>query len=294
VGACGGKVPAEPVIDGRDLSGVLFGKEKQSTREAHYYFSGYALQAVRKGPWKLAVAPQNDTAAKTTEEASVEKPRLYHLTDDIGETTNVADKNPKVVEELKGLFTKMNDEIGGAKPTARRPAGVVANPKTLYPTDDAPATKAAELDKLKVGDTVASASAPQVNDKPFTVACKIETGQPDTVIVAQGGSTAGYALHLKDGCVVFSVRTGTGDAVTEIQSAAIKGAVEIVAKLEKGGAMTLTVGDQKAVTGKAAGLIPRQPAEDFCVGFDSGAPVGKYGKVKAFEGKLSGLKVTTP
>jgi hypothetical protein len=204
----------------------------------------------------------------------------------------LADKNPKVVEELKALYTKMNDEIGGAKPTARRPAGVVANPKTLYPTEEPPA-KATELDKLKVGDTVASASAPQVYGKPFTLTCKIETDQKDTVIVAQGGATLGYALHVKDGCVVFSVRTGT-DALTEIQSAAIKGAVEIVAKLEKGGAMTLTVGDQKAVTGKAASLIPRQPAEELGVGHDSGQPVGKYGKVKAFDGKITGLKVTSP
>lgn len=294
VNVCGGKVPADPVIDGRDLSGVLFEKEKESGREAHFYFSGYNLQAVRKGPWKLVIAPQPDVTAKTTEEASAEKPRLYHLTDDIGETTNVADKHPKVVEELKALLAKANAEIGGTSPTARRPAGVVASPKTLYPTEDtAPAAKPADLDKLKSGDTVAAAAAPQVNGKAFTLSCKIETEQKDTVVLAQGGATLGYAVHLKDGCVVFSVRTGT-DAVTEIQSAAITGPVEITAKLEKGGAMTLTVGDQKAVTGKAAGLIPRQPQEAFCVGHDNGQPVGKYGKVKAFEGKLTGLKVTTP
>ncbi len=50
----GGSVPAEPVIDGRDLSPVLLGKSEESLREAHYYFSGYNLQAVWQGPWKLA------------------------------------------------------------------------------------------------------------------------------------------------------------------------------------------------------------------------------------------------
>lgn len=290
----GGKVPAEPVIDGRDLSGVLFGKAKESGREAHFYFQGYNLQAVRKGPWKLVIAPQPDAGDKTTVEASEEKPRLYNLDTDIGEMTNVANKNPKVVEELKGLLTKMNAEIGGQKPTARRSAGVVTNPKMLYPTEEPPPVKAAELDKLKIGDTVTSASAPQVNGKPFTITCKIETTLKDAVIIAQGGSAAGYALHLKDGCVVFSVRTGNGDAVTDIQSEAIKGLVEITAKLEKGGAMTLIVGDQKPVTGKAGGMIPRQPAEDFCVGFDSGQPVAKYSKGKKFEGKIMGLKVISP
>ncbi len=64
VAVAGGKVPAEPVIDGRDLSPVLFGKSKESPREAHYYFAGYNLQAVRQGPWKLAIAPQTDAATR--------------------------------------------------------------------------------------------------------------------------------------------------------------------------------------------------------------------------------------
>src|SRR5262245_27272502 len=91
VAAAGGTVPAEPVIDGRDLSPVLFGKSKESQREAHYYFAGYNLQAVRQGPWKLAIAPQRDAADQTTAEASRTNPRLYNLDKDIGETTNVAD-----------------------------------------------------------------------------------------------------------------------------------------------------------------------------------------------------------
>ena len=70
-----GKVPADPVLDGRDLSPVLFGTAKVSEREAHYYFAGYNLQAVRQGPWKLAVAAQVDAHDKTTAEASKRKSR---------------------------------------------------------------------------------------------------------------------------------------------------------------------------------------------------------------------------
>jgi arylsulfatase A-like enzyme len=52
----GGTVPEEPVIDGRDISPLLFGQTKESQREAHYYFSGYNLQAVRRGrgSWPLS------------------------------------------------------------------------------------------------------------------------------------------------------------------------------------------------------------------------------------------------
>ncbi len=292
----GGKVPAEPVIDGRDLSPLLFGKSKESPREAHYYFSGYNLQAVRQGRWKLAIAPQADAADKTTAEASKTNPRLYDLDKDIGETTNLADKHPDVVERLTKLAATMNDEIGGQKPKSRRPAGMVANPKPLYPIDEAPKSKddakPAALDKLKPGDAVASSAVPQIGGQAFTLSCEIETDLRDTVIVAHGGASAGYALHLKEGRMVFSVRTGPKDAVTDVQSEPIKGSVKITATVGQDGAIVLTVGDQAVAKGKAPGPVPRQPAEDFCVGHDNGQPVANYSKGKPFQGKLTDLKVT--
>jgi arylsulfatase A-like enzyme len=293
VALAGGKLPAEPVIDGRDLSPVLFGKSTESAREAHYYFSGYTLQAVRQGPWKLAIAPQIDAFDKTTTEDSKTNPRLYNLDSDIGETTNVAEKHPEVVKKLRALAEKMNDEIGGTKPKSRRPAGIVTDPVPLYPIDEPPAAKPAELNKLKPGDAVPTTSAPQIAGKAFTLSCRVETELRDTIILAHGGTSAGYALHVKDGNVVFAVRTSK-DALTEIQSEPIKGAVQITAKLADDGTMTLTVGDAKPVTGKARGVVPRQPAEDFCLGHDNGAPVANYSKGKPFEGKITELKLTTP
>ncbi|MEI6537362.1 MAG: hypothetical protein WCN98_18610 [Verrucomicrobiaceae bacterium] len=47
----------------------------------------------------------------------------------------MADKHPEIVARLKALAAKMDSEIGGANPSARRPAGEVASPRTLYPTD---------------------------------------------------------------------------------------------------------------------------------------------------------------
>jgi hypothetical protein len=61
-------------------------------------------------------------------------PRLYHLEEDIGEKTNVAGKHPEIVTKLQALAAKMSTEIAGPKATARRPAGAVAEPRTLYPT----------------------------------------------------------------------------------------------------------------------------------------------------------------
>ena len=310
VALAGGTVPAQPVIDGRDLSPLLFGRTKESPREAHYYFAGYNLQAVRQGPWKLAIAPQPETMGKgAATDASGKAPRLYNLDQEIGEKTNVADKHPEVVAKLQALAEKMAAEIGGKDPTARRPAGVVTNPKTLYPTEDAaPRGKAAKqearaaapakttsLDTLKPGDALSSAHAPQVGGKPFTITCAVETLQRDAIVLAHGGLSAGYALHLKAGRVAFLVRTGAGAEFTEIITPTdFPGTARITATFATDGTMTLQVGEQPVVTGKAAKLLMRQPQEDFCLGHDNGKPVANYTGKGPFQGSITSLKVTTP
>lgn len=119
VAIAGGKLPPQPVIDGRDLSPLLLGKTKDSPRGVHYYFSQYKLQAVRQGPWKLALVPQNETMGRPVEpDAQTSAPRLYNLDREIGEKTNVAEANPEVVAKLTGLADAMSKEIGDSNPTA--------------------------------------------------------------------------------------------------------------------------------------------------------------------------------
>lgn len=141
VALAGGSVPASPVIDGRDISPLLLGKSTESPRGVHYYFSRYHIEAVREGPWKLAIVPQNfSMGMPVPEDAETRQPRLYNLDKDIGETKDIAAAHPEIVAKLAGLAAKMGDEIGGENPKARRPAGKVANPVTLYPSE-APAKK---------------------------------------------------------------------------------------------------------------------------------------------------------
>ncbi len=100
----------------------------------HYYFSGYNLQAVRNGPWKLAIAPQNETMGRPAlPDANTHEPRLYNLDQEIGEKTNVANAHPEVVAKLTSLAAAMSKEIGGDHPSARRPAGKVENPSFFIP-----------------------------------------------------------------------------------------------------------------------------------------------------------------
>lgn len=309
VSLAGGTVPATPVIDGRDITPILLGQSKESAREAHYYFAGYDLQAVRQGRWKLAIAPQSEGMNSKKGPKLAAGLRLYDLDAEIGEQTDVAAQHPEIVAKLKALADKMAAEIGGKEPSARRPAGEVKGAKTLYPTSDyipnepkKAETKAAAkkstakpvaLAQAKPGDTIAAATAPQVGQKAFTVSVTVETAQRDAVIVAQGG-LIGQALYLKGGRVAFAVRHGADEVVEILSPAEVKGSFTVTASLAADGAMKLVVAGQEAVTGKAKGLLPRQPAEDFCVGHDNGKPVGVYGKLIALQGGISGLSVTTP
>ncbi len=136
VAVAGGTVPPEPVIDGRDISSLLLGKATDSPRGVHYYFAGFNLQAVRKGPWKLALSPQNETMGRPVQpDAMGNAPRLYNLDKEIGEKSDVAKDHPEIVAELTALAEKMDAEIGGQNPAARRPAGKVDNPSVLYPSE---------------------------------------------------------------------------------------------------------------------------------------------------------------
>lgn len=296
---------AEPIIDGRDISKLLLGQSTQSPREAHYYFSAYNLQAVRQGPWKLAIATQPETMGKGVESDAGKNPRLYNLDEEIHEQTNLADKHPEMVAKLLSLAEKMDAEIGGKNPSSRRPAGEVANPKTLYPmADSAPngnppksntATKSVSLADLSIGAATQSDRVPQVGGQPFTVSCKVETDQRDVILIAHGGLSAGYALHLRDGRVVFVVRHGNGDNLAEIVSSTpILGNTKITASLAADHVLTLSVNDKVVAQKKGVAFVPRQPAEDFCLGHDNEKPVAIYSAKEPFKGQIKELKITSP
>jgi arylsulfatase A len=129
----GGQVPTDNKIDGKDIWPLLSGDSKTSPHEALYYFNGLKLQAVRSGPWKLAIAPQGTGRGKGPfVSATFNKPRLYNLDRDIGEKTNVASEHPEVVARLQDLIRQMDSDLGrnGNGPGVR-PPGRMAHPRML-------------------------------------------------------------------------------------------------------------------------------------------------------------------
>ncbi len=126
---CGGSVPDDRVIDGRDISDLWFG-DAPSPHEAFFYYRRNDLEAVRVGRWKRHYS--KDGAAQ---------PALYDLEADIGETTDVLAVHPDVVAELDAIADRarqaMGDDRLGVVGTEIRPIGRVENPRplTVYDPD---------------------------------------------------------------------------------------------------------------------------------------------------------------
>lgn len=59
---CGGAVPDDRIIDGRDISGVLLSGEA-SPHEAFFYYWMNHLEAVRSGRWKLHFSKRGEPRA---------------------------------------------------------------------------------------------------------------------------------------------------------------------------------------------------------------------------------------
>ena len=107
----GAELPADRIIDGKDISLTLTG-EAETPHEKFFYHRGNALQAVRSGKWKLHWKKGKPT-------------QLFNLEDDIAERNNLIKTELEVVKRLTGYLRAFEQDI--AKNS--RPAGFVENPK---------------------------------------------------------------------------------------------------------------------------------------------------------------------
>ncbi len=118
----GGDLPTDRVIDGKDLSKILSGKSKRLER-AFFFYQHEDLRAVRYGDWKLHL-PHTDYHREKrglfgdllkhiapADRIYLDEYTLYNLKDDIGETTNVADQNPKIVKKLRKMLEWAAEDI---------------------------------------------------------------------------------------------------------------------------------------------------------------------------------------
>jgi arylsulfatase A-like enzyme len=101
-------VPADRIIDGKDLRPLLANPQRAgSPHEALYYYQRDALLAVRRGDFKLILAAGPN--------AKEDKLELYDVRDDPGESKDVAAEKIELVKELSALADKAREDLGDTR-----------------------------------------------------------------------------------------------------------------------------------------------------------------------------------
>ncbi len=121
------------VLDGRDITPLMFDPKSGPVRDTHLYFTAnQSLAAIRQGDWKLFLAaPANNAAAKKKDAKNAQAdsdstgPVLYNLATDPSETKDVAAEHPEIVAKLQAEAARREAEIK----EHRRPAGQLSSTK---------------------------------------------------------------------------------------------------------------------------------------------------------------------
>ena len=119
--------PDDRIIDGRDIRPLLTEQPGATTPHDAFFYYGRgtrSLDAVRAGRWKL----------------HLDKDHLYDLQADVGETTNLFERHPDVVRELRDRADACRDDLGDARTGIEgancRPVGRVDSPRPLLPISE--------------------------------------------------------------------------------------------------------------------------------------------------------------
>jgi arylsulfatase A-like enzyme len=116
--------PQDRVLDGRDITSLLFKADAPAVRDTHLYFTRASkLGAIRQGEWKLFLTDQKKPSFEKPSDpkAEVRDGTLFDLAKDPYETTDVAAAHPDIVTKLRAEAQKREKEIE----EHRRPAGTL-------------------------------------------------------------------------------------------------------------------------------------------------------------------------
>ena len=131
---------------------------------------------------------------------------------------------------------------------------------------------------------------PEIAGKALRIACRVETTARHGVILAHGGRQHGYALHLDDGRVVFTVRRD-GKPAAISSPTAMRGKCALIASLERDGTMRLAVDGAEVASGSAGGLIALQPQDGLSIARDDRTAVGDYEAPHPLDGRVTDVAV---
>ncbi|MEM1121005.1 MAG: sulfatase, partial [Bacteroidota bacterium] len=101
-------LPTDRIVDGVDLSPVLF-EGKPSPRNEVFYYRGRELFAVRVGPYKAHFMTQASYTPEPPQTQST--PLLFNVEEDPSEQYNIADKHPDILVQIKEVVKAHQEKL---------------------------------------------------------------------------------------------------------------------------------------------------------------------------------------
>ena len=300
-------IPAPKTVDGieqKPMDGVSFAStfgnaNARPVRERQYfeiftnraiYDHGWIAAAQHTLPWRQDLAPghwEND------------KWELYNLDEDYSEANNLAAQNPAKLAELKKLFDEEAvknhvypfDDRGAARLAVPKPSPGGSDPNRTKFTYYAGASRLAET------------ASPNTKNRSHRITAVIEMPEKggEGVIVAAGGQSAGYALYVQDGKLVYHYNWFDRERTNIVSSESLPAGKSTVTVefaydgggLGKGGEATIGINGKAVGRARIANTVAgRFGIDTFGVGSDTGSPVSNtYTPPFPFTGRIERVDI---
>ena len=251
-------------LEGRSLMPAFQGHEID--REA-IYWEHEGNRAIRVGDWKLVAKGRTGGW------------ELYNIRNDRAEMHDLATAEPTRVRILSAQWQKY----------AERAHVLPMTP--YYRNKNTGGFSKKKNFRLSADARLAQNEAPMVRDRAFSITIKLATVGTQGVLVAQGGTAAGYAAYQKDGKVWFALRR-QGE-IFSVSGALPADANSVVIRLTQKGAVTILTGDRVLASGDVSGLVATMPIDGLQVGRDGAGHVGDYGATDEFpyDGEIEQVRI---
>jgi arylsulfatase len=281
-------------LDGVPITSTFADPKARPVRERQYfevftnraiYDKGWIACAQHTLPWRQDLAPghwEND------------RWELYHLDEDFSEAKDLAAVHPDKLAELKAVFDeearKNNvypfDDRGSGRLATPKPSPGGADPNRTHFTYYAGASRLAET------------ASPNTKNRSHRITAQIEMPERggEGIILAAGGASAGYALYVQDGKLVYHYNWFERERTNLVSSIPVPPGRSTVSMefaydgggLGKGGEAVIGLDGQEVGRTRIANTVAgRFGIDTFGVGSDTGSPVGKSYKTPfRFTGKV--------
>ncbi|MCA9147069.1 MAG: sulfatase-like hydrolase/transferase [Planctomycetaceae bacterium] len=294
-------VPVEDNLDGLDRGDVLLGHPSQRAKPVFWqYGHPHAILkggkpehqsptfAMRDDRWKFLTNPDGSEA------------QLFDLEADEGETTNLLAQQPARATAMAAEISAWADNLGyafdkDAPLTAPGPTiAILASDQLLRFVNHGVKgdTASLQLDGKSWLDLPAFRAPKVAGGCSLQIKGTIRSDSPPGVILAHGGSRAGYSVYLNEGHLCFAACVNEKRTLVR-STAAIAGSTDFEANWNPNGEMLLKI-NGKVVGKEQAGIMQLEPGDSIQIGADLNEPVGDYNTPNYFSGTIEDLTFKYP